>query len=72
MSRSSWDESLVLKVIFWLSLKNVLFRKPLWRLGDPEGEGDGAWTTEGTAGMAKGGLIKNTFREQSKWGLLVG
>ena len=39
--RSSRDESLVLKVIFWLSLKNVLFRKPLWRLGDPEGEGDG-------------------------------
>lgn len=41
VSRSSRDESLVLKVIFWLSLKNVLFRKPLWRLGDPEDEGDG-------------------------------
>ena len=24
-----------------MSLKNELFRKPLWRLGDPEGEGDG-------------------------------
>ena len=41
VSRSSQDEILVLKVIFWLSLKNVLFRKPLRRLGDPEGEGDG-------------------------------
>lgn len=41
VSRSSQDEILGLKVIFRLSLKSMLFRKPLWRLGDPEGEGDG-------------------------------